>query len=145
MVEEAQSDQVELGSVDFALAEELVEELAAEDQADQVLPGSVQVEVEVAVAGVLVEDHSDHVDAELELELELVLVEAAGVLLAPSHSLQAVELAEVARTGVGYPGLVLALIFIAIYNIKLTDWCAVRNADLELARWVNSSCWCGDR
>ena len=38
------------------------------------------------------------------LQVELAVVLATGVLVALSHSLQEVLLAEVAMTGVGYPG-----------------------------------------
>lgn len=86
LVDEAQLPQVSLPSVEEA------EALDDEPQAPQ-----VSVDVEVAVAGSVVEEvQSDQV------WLAPVLVEATAVLL-PSHSPQAVELAEVVIVAVGYP------------------------------------------
>lgn len=73
-----------------------------------------------------------------------VLVEAAGVLLAGSHSPQTVELTDVAMTGVGYPSeYVSSQDSIVICFFTLTDWCTVRDADLDFTERVKNSHWSG--
>lgn len=108
--------------------------LVAGTHCDQVWP-SVLVLVLVLTAGVelLAELHSDHDLA------GSVLVFLADVLLAVSQLPQAVELTEVAMTGVGYPDEHVSFRgYVALLKRILTNWCTVRDADLNFAHRVNN-------
>lgn len=112
--------------------------LLVEDQTAQVL-GSAEVEVFTAGVLELELDQTAHVAGS-------VLVCTAGVLeVALSHWPHAVELAEVAITGVGNPAHNVSNFPTWSSSVQLTNWWTIRDTDLDLAVSIGVATNSGNR